>query len=293
VFHGCVTVRGRESGKVFEASQKITVSNSVIEENNQNNISNNNEVKNEEVKKIKIKSIKDKTASVGNQVLFKADISGDKYTRIVWNFGDGVVSEGSVVSHIYRFEGYYQVLVKAINQSDEDVYKFKVLVKKPTVSISSFPYGVLIENNSDGELFLDNWQLTNSLSYFNFPENSVISPETKIIFPKEVTGIYGDKVILKDNLGQVVADFNLSDIKKIETSQEKIKEKEPPKPKEQIKVKEIKFTQIKTKNIEVSNKASTSPKENNKGTSAKDVILYKAEVKKSFLDGFLNWFKVF
>lgn len=282
-----VSLKGRTSGKVFTASQNIGVGVDVPEGevgenlNETLSLSSNLDSKDESsLNNIKIKTIKDKFVIVGSEVLFSAVVSSGKtnsYTRFIWNFGDGFVSEGLSTRHVYRFSGKYQVVLNIIDQQKENIFKFFVNVKEPNITIETVKGGIKITNKNKDDLALDGFSLTDRLSYFNFPPNTIISGLQSITFPKEATFISKDYIELLDNFGKVVSYSELkNDIPKDDVKVEIKKEKEILKP--VVKIEKIDDSQ--KENILEENQNNI---ENN--------IIYKSEVKETKAYKFSKWLK--
>ncbi len=216
-----LSLKGRQSGRVFKLSQNINVGKDLgkeIEVSEKSNEKPKEEIlKEESGLDFKIKNIKDKQVLVGSEVYFEAQTYSGKpssYSRFIWNFGDGFVREGQKTFHTYRFSGKYQVVLKIIDNSAFEIIKFFVTVKEPNISIEPFLDGVKISNQTSSDVLLNGFVLTNGLSYFNFPENTIIASMQEIVFPKEATSIFGDNLQLLNNLGKPVAYYNKNQIQK-------------------------------------------------------------------------------
>ena len=74
-----------------------------------------------------------RTLDVGDVGNYRARVS-DASTRpigFLWDFGDGIASEGTVVAHRYREAGSYTVMVVAYNAGGKDTMRTTVTVREP------------------------------------------------------------------------------------------------------------------------------------------------------------------
>jgi len=74
-----------------------------------------------------------RTLDVGDVGNYRARVS-DTSTRpigFLWDFGDGIASEGTVVAHRYREAGSYTVMVVAYNAGGKDTMRTTVTVREP------------------------------------------------------------------------------------------------------------------------------------------------------------------
>jgi hypothetical protein len=174
---------------------------------------------------------------VGNSIVFvvtptKLQNVSANNIRYEWSFGDGSVSQGNTVSHAYRFSGEYSVVVNAYYSDKEAVSRVLVKVVEPKLSLEKISGGLSVTNNSGSEINLGGWNLVGKTKVFNFPKDTLISNNKKIIFADEITGINDDGVRLENPLGKSYADiFSIPtvlgasiDSEKISEQIEKIKE---------------------------------------------------------------------
>jgi hypothetical protein len=102
--------------------------------------------------------------------------------RFAWSFGDGGSADlfsNMPLSHIYYYSGTYQVVLRYYSsaiKSDPD-YLFKKSIKIIPASISiagtTDDGGLVVQNNSTGDIDLGGWAISNQGSRFVFPENTI------------------------------------------------------------------------------------------------------------------------
>jgi hypothetical protein len=114
----------------------------------------------------------------------------DPAARIVWSFGDGSASEGSVVEKTYRYAGTYLVVVTA---SDGDAFvrdETLVTVQSSQVRVVRVSgEGVTLINESSERLDLSGWRLATDTSSFRFPSGTLLLPSIETLFPNAITNL--------------------------------------------------------------------------------------------------------
>ena len=162
-------------------------------QNSQNQI-----IEPDQSKQIKVEAGEDKIVFVGQKTIFSGKAYGFnneeiKDARFLWNFGDGTINEGNPLSHIYRYLGEYIVILNASSgiYANRDQLAIKVIA--PPIKITGLKPGengfVEISNQSDYELDISGFNFSDGKKYFYFPENSVISPQSRLLVPGSVSGI--------------------------------------------------------------------------------------------------------
>lgn len=141
----------------------------------------------------------DKVVLAGQETAFLAkatDLSGkvldSNVIRFLWNFGDGAIKDGKVISHTYLFPGKYTASVNAVmlENSASDYLNVEVLV--PKISISEVKPGVagFIELTNETGRLLDIGGLVlkdNSARVFSVPLSTFLAANSVIVFPNAVT----------------------------------------------------------------------------------------------------------
>lgn len=150
---------------------------------------------------------RDRLTSVGSSVVFKAtatklqNVSGENITYL-WSFGDGTSSLGNPVSHTYRFSGEYTVVVNGTFSDKQAVSRAVVKVIEPKISIDKIDGGIEVINNSGAEINLEGWKMLGLSRSFNFPKDTLVPNNKKIVIPDEISGINGGDIVLENPLNR-------------------------------------------------------------------------------------------
>ncbi len=232
-----VTATGRESKKVFTATQHIFVGVTNPDTGGTSTTTDTTATTTEEkiVEKIiyissahsspvpvstlkegiefEISAGRDRLASVGNTVLFRVvptklqNVSGSNIAY-TWSFGDGTVGTGDVVSHVYRFAGDYAVITNGVFSDKQAVSRLLVKVISPDVALARVVGGVEVWNKSSSEINLEGWSLVGNNKIFNFPADTIIGVNKKIVFANEITGMSDGVVRFVNSIGKVFASLD-------------------------------------------------------------------------------------
>lgn len=142
--------------------------------------------------KLLVTTGRSRLSSVGAPIEFEAE-SNITEGRVLysWSFGDGAMTEGKRVEHVYDFPGDYIVVLNAYHMDDSSVSRSTIKVIDPKLSIeeanSSF---IKIKNNSKYEVNLYGWKLYHNGAVFKFPVDTIILAGTSIEFSSKLTGLY-------------------------------------------------------------------------------------------------------
>lgn len=139
---------------------------------------------------ISINAGKDRVALVGTPIEFKVEtsrgLSGQRVFR--WNFGDGSVQDGAVLSHIYEYPGEYVVVVYGSFPEGEVTARVNVKVLEAEILIvSASPEKIEIRNNSRHDVNLFGRALASNGEIFAFPRDTIIRAGQNIFFSQKVT----------------------------------------------------------------------------------------------------------
>lgn len=152
----------------------------------------------DQAKQIKVEAGEGKTVFVGQKTLFQGKVFGlngeeIKNARFLWNFGDGTINEGNPISHIYRYFGEYIVILNASSGIYANSDQLRVKVSAPPLKITGLKPGengfVEISNQSNYELDISGFGFSDGKKYFYFPENSMISPNSRLLVFGNISGI--------------------------------------------------------------------------------------------------------
>ena len=229
-----VTATGRESKKVFTATQHIYVGvqNPDPQATATTTATTTPETINETQTKIiyiysahsspaplsitepkmefEISAGRDRLATVGTSMLFRASATktvnvSDKNITYTWSFGDGTTGTGDTVYHVYRFAGNYSVVLNGTFSDKQAASRTLVRVVDPHLQLTRVSGGLEISNKSDAEINLESWSLVSSEKTFFIPKDTLIMAQSTNVFADDVTGIYTNSVSLHNGLGKVYA----------------------------------------------------------------------------------------
>ncbi len=134
---------------------------------------------------------RDRISSIKTPLVLEPLIDSDfKYNsvRYMWNFGDGKQEKGRKIEHFYKHPGQYNVVLNASFDNRHAVARSSVFIIKPNISSTATPEGLEFENISTSELNIGGWKVKteDKTVNFSFPQDTIISPKTKITFDKEL-----------------------------------------------------------------------------------------------------------
>ena len=236
-----ITVKGRDTGKTFSATQNITVGqvmgggtggtstttgstsggNSGIVSGSGSSSTHSSQTSLSSVKEdlpFEVSAGRKRIVSVNTPIEFKAMTSGKEgvgNTSYLWSFGDGKETSGKNVSHTYRYTGEYNVVLNFENNEAGAVSRTEVKVVEPKISIGEVQSGkggyVEIENQSSDEVNIGGYIIEASSTSIFLPKDTIFKPKSKIRLPVEflndgiVSLYYPNKVLLvsyANNLAQ-------------------------------------------------------------------------------------------
>ncbi len=140
---------------------------------------------------------RERLASIKTPVIFEAKTI-EKYglnrIKYLWNFGDGNQERNKKVEHYYKNEGLYNVVLNAVSGINHAVARTIVHVKKPNIALEIKENGIELNNLDINELNVGLWKLKSEDQNieFTFPLDTIIGPNTKITFDKELFIEEGD-----------------------------------------------------------------------------------------------------
>ncbi len=150
---------------------------------------------------IYLRTEEDIITNVGSYTKFSVesyDATGSVFEggSIYWTFGDGASSYGREVKHKFLYEGEYNVVVeiKKGTLSDSKNIQVKVVPMRIVFSVDEDKKWISIKNKSEYSLDVSEWRIMSSGQYFKIPENTIISPNNTVLFPREITklALFGD-----------------------------------------------------------------------------------------------------
>ncbi len=166
---------------------------------------------------LSVQAGRDRLGFVGVPLVFhaKAFIGENDFVRdpaFVWTFGDGGLATGAYAEHAYQFPGEYIVVLNGIRGEDRSTARARVKIVAPQLAITDVGQGarpyIEVANNAPTEVNLWKAVLRSGALRFEFPEDTIIAPGSRVAFPKEVTGLEpkpGDEIALTWPGGRVSA----------------------------------------------------------------------------------------
>ncbi len=154
---------------------------------------------------LKITSGRDRLAYVGVPISFLAK-SNSSVQKYVWSFGDGSISEGQKISHVYRFPGEYNVVLNADSVDKKAVSRSNVKVLEPKISLTEIkPEYITLKNNGEYEINLDGWKLVGVDNTYVIPSDTIIGSQKEVRIPTEYLNFSKyDKVVLNNPSGRQI-----------------------------------------------------------------------------------------
>lgn len=135
---------------------------------------------------------RDRLGTVGAPIEFKVESNKEitRQTILKWNFGDGLVGYGEVVSHTYLYSGDYVAVLNASGPDGQAVSRVNVRIVPSELSISfASSERIEITNNSSSEVNLYGRALTAYSKIFVFPQDTIVKSKQKVSFGANVTGL--------------------------------------------------------------------------------------------------------
>ena len=240
VFTIAVKATGRDSLRVWEATQKITVSASaeaVIS-------SGDGEVSGASTEatslsstagsatptygtmssQLEVSAGSNRLTSPGSPITFQALVKKNSSSggglSFSWSFGDGNVGEGALVTHSYKYSGEYVVVLNAKSGNNFSVSRVKVVVSEPDLLLKDSGEYIEITNNSGSEVNLFNWKIVSDGNGFVFQPDTIILPKSNLKLPKTLLKMRGEVAsgtVLTNFLGDVVGSApSLAQTKEVE-----------------------------------------------------------------------------
>ncbi|MBP9668988.1 MAG: PKD domain-containing protein [Candidatus Pacebacteria bacterium] len=95
--------------------------------------------------------------------------------RYVWNFGDGAVGEGVVVSHHFAHPGVYVVVLDVSSGKYVGTHRITVTAEQPHLTVKRLDDGaVQILNASTRDIDLSFWHVRVGDIFFTIPKNTIL-----------------------------------------------------------------------------------------------------------------------
>ncbi len=248
-----VSIKGRDSGKTFSATQKINIGNTNNSESNTQTSSNvdssssslsNNSVSgisshssdvditslDEEVK-LKVDAGRKRLSIVNSPINFKANFEQTGISRepfFEWSFGDGYHEYGQGVFHSYTFPGTYNVVLNVSGGNTEAVSRTQAVIIDPSLEISTGFYNgkkfIEIKNNSREEVNLQGFRIFGAGNDFVFPTDTIVTSNSSIKIPIS-TNISGQIELYfpnKEIVSRIAINSDEENLKQIQEIEDKL-----------------------------------------------------------------------
>lgn len=165
------------------------------------NVSDEDEATEPLSRKLKLKLGPKQFAAVGFPVNFRVESNQKQKLRVHWSFGDGGSGRGLSATHIYYAPGIYNVVASGSIDDELVLARTQVEVFVPKLSLQPSAGNMIIKNASDQEVNLGGWKLIWGKQAIVLPTNTILSGETTLTIPREISGFAADE-------GQSLALFN-------------------------------------------------------------------------------------
>jgi competence ComEA-like helix-hairpin-helix protein len=164
---------------------------------------------------------RDRTGTVGSPLEFKIDNAAlnNRQNIFLWNFGDGSVGSGPLVTHVYDYPGEYVVVLSISLPEGESISRANVRIVEPDLEITLVTSDrIEVTNNSKHEVNLFGRALMSNNQAFVFPKDTIIKSKQKISFGNKVTGLatgtngFVEIITLGDEISQSRIDARIEEI---------------------------------------------------------------------------------
>ena len=141
---------------------------------------------------ISVSAGRERLSSVKSPIEFKAETNllDSRENSFRWNFGDGGLSYGKLVTHAYEYPGEYVVVLNASTPKGNFVSRTKVTIIEPEVSIVyADSEKVQLKNDSTYEINLYGKALVAGEETYIFPPDTILSAKQTLFLSSAVTGL--------------------------------------------------------------------------------------------------------
>ncbi len=150
---------------------------------------------------------RDRLVTIGNPLTFKAAVAQSKNIpesniAYSWSFGDGSFGQGKHIVHTYKFPGEYVVVLNASYSDTQAVDTVSVTVYRPEIVLKKIPGGLEIQNKG-AEINFSGWYMSNGVTRFNFPTDTIIASKKNIVIDDQVSGMYTTPITLYTPFGAI------------------------------------------------------------------------------------------
>ena len=135
---------------------------------------------------------KDRVGIVGSPLEFKAETSAKNNIGATfrWNFGDGSIRDGALVTHTYEYPGEYVVVLDASSSGSEATIRVNVKIVLPELIITfASTDRIEVTNKSSYEANLFGRALFSGGKHFIFPKDTLLGAGRSISFSSKMTSL--------------------------------------------------------------------------------------------------------
>ena len=135
---------------------------------------------------------RERLSSVKGPIEFKAEtnLQDSRENSFRWNFGDGTLAYGKLVSHAYDFPGEYVVVLNGSTPKGNFVSRTKVTVIEPEVRVVyADNEKVQLKNDSNYEVNLYGKALVAGEKTYIFPPDTILPAKQTLFLSSAVTGL--------------------------------------------------------------------------------------------------------
>lgn len=143
---------------------------------------------------LKIGAGRERAVLINSPFTFEAifDKGNSNQPKFHWYFGDGHFRSGKNVSHLYKREGIYNVILHGKNSNQYAVSRTKVFAYEPKLIFSATTtvtgsFEIKAQNNSKNEANIGGFEIDfGQNDEYIFPPDTIIEPNSSIIFDEEL-----------------------------------------------------------------------------------------------------------
>lgn len=155
---------------------------------------------------------RDRVVSINSPVDFEIYMSDKDSGNHFWNFGDGESERGEKVSHVYKKQGEYNVILNSVFGDYKNTSRVKVVVNQVDIEVNQFDDFIELKNVGDYELNLGDFVLEIDGEEKKILKDTIISKGQSYIFElenksKKIVLKYPNSKIYFSSLNEKAKDF--------------------------------------------------------------------------------------
>ena len=124
----------------------------------------------------KIGAGRNRYVTLNTPIQFEGEVSnGEVSPKFLWNFGDFNTEKGKKVTHIYEYEGVYEVVLEGKTSEHTAISRTEVHVTQPQIEITQSTTTIAVYNKSKQEVNIGGFKIEFLEGEFvNIPRNTII-----------------------------------------------------------------------------------------------------------------------